>query len=151
MKFSNESCIDTIELKNTGGNYMVDYIHLKNGFVVGLSDESLVVYANKKDIDEQVYVHDYAFPVNSGIRSVINLISMLNNEEDTTEITFLLGHFSMALATLASENPKTYDNYKPTISEAIIEFTRALNGHYPPAKKKAVIEELKDLIYNLFA
>lgn len=44
--------IDHITTAETGGNCPVDFVHLKTGQVLGIDDESVVLYASMDDFTE---------------------------------------------------------------------------------------------------
>lgn len=43
--------IEKVETINTGGNCHVDLVHLKDGRVLGVTDESVVVYPSREHFD----------------------------------------------------------------------------------------------------
>lgn len=44
--------VEKVETDHTGGGVMVDYVHLKNGQVLGVSDECVVLYDSEDAIHE---------------------------------------------------------------------------------------------------
>jgi len=44
--------IDHISTRHTGGGCMVDLVHLKSGHVIGITDESVVVYPSESSFDD---------------------------------------------------------------------------------------------------
>jgi hypothetical protein len=44
--------IEKVETEHTGGGVMVDYVHLKSGQVLGVSDECVVLYEDEDAVHE---------------------------------------------------------------------------------------------------
>tara|TARA_R110000744_G_scaffold143441_1_gene255322 strand:- start:814 stop:1014 length:201 start_codon:yes stop_codon:yes gene_type:complete len=47
MKNIEHTYIKETSTQNTGGNVMVDFVELKNGNVIGISDDCVVLYKSK--------------------------------------------------------------------------------------------------------
>ena len=63
-----------IQSHNTGGGCMVDYIEMTNGMIVGINDESIVLYKDWEDL-------------NTGFeRPVINIFDVHFKVENTYDI-----------------------------------------------------------------
>ena len=43
MKF-----IEKIETEDTGGHVLVDYVYLKNGYIIGIAEDCVCVYNNEQ-------------------------------------------------------------------------------------------------------
>lgn len=66
--------INQIQSCNTGGGCMVDYIEMTNGMIVGINDESIVLYKDWEDL-------------NTGFeRPVINILDAHFKVENTYNI-----------------------------------------------------------------
>jgi len=55
------SHITKIETMNTGGNCMVDLLHLEDGRVIGVSSDIIVLFPSIKDFMENVGEVDYPY------------------------------------------------------------------------------------------
>jgi len=44
--------IDAVATENTGGGCMVDFVYLKSGGVIGITDDSVVLYSSREAFDK---------------------------------------------------------------------------------------------------